>query len=114
MKKEQNEKDEILVGRNNLQNDRLTLSSERNDMFLHTKDYHSAHVIIKSMGREIPDKVIEYAAEICAYYSKAKNSDKVPVDYTLRKFVKKPNGLKTGMVIYTNHKTILVTPNPHF
>lgn len=105
---------EILVGRNNLQNDRLTLSSERNDMFLHTKDYHSAHVIIKSMGREIPDKVIEYAAEICAYYSKAKNSDKVPVDYTLRKFVKKPNGLKTGMVIYTNHKTILVTPNPHF
>lgn len=104
---------EILVGRNNLQNDRLTLSSERLDMFLHTKDYHSSHVIIKSNNREIPDNVIQYAAEICAYYSKAKNSDKVPVDYTLKKYVKKPHGMKTGMVIYTNHKTILVTPNQH-
>ncbi len=104
---------EILVGKNNIQNTRLTLSAERNDLWLHTKDYHSSHVIIKSESRQIPDEVILYAAEICAYYSKARSSDKVPVDYTLKKFVKRPSGIPSGMVYYTDNKTILVTPNSH-
>lgn len=104
---------EILVGKNNIQNDRLTLDADRTDVFVHTKDYHSAHVIIKAQNQEVPDKVIEFACEVCAFYSKAKNSTKVPVDYTLKKFVKKTSGLKTGMVIYTNQKTLLVTPNSH-
>lgn len=104
---------DILVGRNNLQNDRLTLGADRSDVFLHTKNYHSAHVIIKTDGRNVPDEVLLYAAEICAYFSSAKNSDKVPVDYTLKKFVKKPPDANTGKVFYTNQKTILVTPNKH-
>lgn len=103
----------ILVGRNNLQNTRLTSSAERNDLWLHTKDYHSAHVIIKTENREVPDDVLLYAAEICAFYSKASKSDKVPVDYTLKKYVKRPAGLPLGMVYYTDNKTILVTPNAH-
>lgn len=103
----------IFVGRNNLQNTRLTSSAERNDLWLHTKDYHSAHVIIKTEGRPVPDEVLLYAAEICAFYSKASKSDKVPVDYTLKKYVKRPAGLPLGMVYYTDNKTILVTPNSH-
>lgn len=104
---------DILVGRNNLQNTRLTSSADRNDLWLHTKDYHSAHVIIKTNGRTVPDDVLLYASEICAFYSKASKSDKVPVDYTLKKHVKRPQGLPLGMVYYTEQKTILVTPNSH-
>ncbi|MGN0818968.1 MAG: NFACT family protein [Christensenellaceae bacterium] len=103
----------IFVGKNNMQNDKLTLNASRNDVFVHAKDYHSAHVIIKTDGKTVPDDVILFSAEICAYYSKARNSDKVPVDYTLRKFVKKPQNINTGMVFYTNQKTILVTPHEH-
>lgn len=104
---------EILVGKNNVQNTKLTTSAERNDVWLHTKDYHSAHVIIKTSGKNVPNKVLQFAAEICAYYSKASNSDKVPVDYTLKKFVKRPSGLPMGMVYYTDQKTVYVTPNRH-
>ncbi len=104
---------EIFVGRNNLQNDRLTLSADRFDLWLHTKNYHSSHVIIKNKGVNIPDEVILFAAEICAYYSQARNSDKIPVDYTFKKFVKKPPKSPVGTVYYTDYKTILVTPNSH-
>lgn len=104
---------DIFVGRNNLQNTKLTTSAERSDMWLHTKDYHSAHVIIKTEGRVVPDEVLLFAAEVCAFYSKATKSDKVPVDYTLKKFVKRPSGLPLGMVYYTDNKTILVNPNAH-
>ncbi len=104
---------EIFVGRNNLQNDRLTLSADRYDLWLHTKNYHSSHVIIKSKGTTIPDEVILFAAEICAYYSQAKNSDKIPVDYTFKKFVKKPPKSPVGTVYYTDYQTILVTPSSH-
>lgn len=103
----------IYVGKNNMQNDKLTLSASRNDVFVHAKDYHSAHLIIKTDGKTVPDDVILFSAEICAYFSKARNSDKVPIDYTLRKFVKKPQNINTGMVFYTNQKTILVTPCEH-
>ena len=104
---------DIFVGRNNLQNERLLAEANRTDLWLHTKDYHSSHVIIRTENRPVPDMVLLFAAELCAYYSKAKSSDKVSVDYTLRKYVKKqPNG-KIGSVFYTDYKTILVTPNPH-
>ena len=79
-------------------------------MWLHTKDIHGSHVIIESNGREISDKAILEAAQLAAYNSKARNSDKVPVDYTLARYVSKPNGSKPGMVIYVNNKTIYVTP----
>ncbi|MCI6825459.1 MAG: NFACT family protein [Ruminococcus bromii] len=101
----------IFVGRNNRQNDKLTLkTAAKNDMWLHTKDIHGSHVIIESNGREISDKAILEAAQLAAYNSKARNSDKVPVDYTLARYVSKPNGSKPGMVIYVNNKTIYVTP----
>lgn len=103
----------ILTGRNNLQNDRLLKSVSPRDMWLHTQKYHSAHVIIISEGREIPDDVLQTAAEICAYYSDARGGNKVPVDYTYRSFVKKPPKCNAGFVIYTDFKTILVDPDAH-
>ena len=105
---------EILVGKNNVQNERLTFSSDRADVWLHTKDFHSAHVIIKTKGKAVEDKVLLYAAEICAYYSDARTVDKVPVDHTLKKYVKKNNNNVVGSVFYTNQKTLYVTPDPHF
>ncbi len=100
----------ILVGKNNIQNDALTFSSDKNDVWFHVKDYHSSHVIVKGAS-PIPDNVILVASSICAYNSKAKQSDKIAVDYTLKKFVKKPPKSKLGSVIYTDYKTIIVTPN---
>lgn len=101
----------IFVGRNNRQNDKLTLkTAAKNDMWLHTKDIHGSHVIIESEGRDISDTAVFEAARLAAYNSKARHSDKVPVDYTLVRYVSKPNGSKPGMVIYVNNKTIYVTP----
>lgn len=104
---------EISAGRNNVQNDRLVTEAERADIWLHTKNYHSSHVIIRTKGKNVPDNVLLFAAQICAYYSNAKSGDKIPVDYTLRKFVKKPAGAPLGKVYYTEQKTLLVTPDPH-
>ena len=103
----------IKVGRNNIQNDTVTFSAARDDVWLHTKDFHSSHVIIETGGRSVPDDVLLCGAEICAYYSKARNGDKVPVDYCQKRFVKKPPKAKPGGVIYTDFKTVLVTPSPH-
>lgn len=101
----------ILVGRNNKQNDKLTLkTAAKNDMWLHTKDIHGSHTIIISDGREISDTAIVEAAQLAAYHSKARNSSQVPVDYTLVRYVSKPSGAKPGMVIYVNNKTVYVTP----
>lgn len=101
----------ILVGRNNLQNDRLTLkTASKTDMWLHTKDIHGSHVIIRADGREISDTAITEAASLAAYHSKARNSSKVPVDFTLVKHVSKPNGAMPGMVIYVNNRTVYVEP----
>lgn len=101
----------IYVGRNNKQNDKLTLKTARNyDMWLHTKDIPGSHVIIVSDNREITDTAILEAASLAAYNSKAKDSDNVPVDYTIVKNVSKPSGAKPGMVIYVNNKTVYVTP----
>lgn len=103
----------IYVGRNNRQNDKLTLkTASKTDMWLHTKDIHGSHTIIEGNGRAISDTAIVEAAQLAAYHSKARNSSQVPVDYTLVKFVSKPSGAKPGMVIYVNNKTVYVTPMP--
>lgn len=101
----------ILVGKNNTQNDRLTLKlSSPNDTWLHTKDIPGSHVIIRAKQQDISEKTLYEAAILAAYYSKGKFSSNVPVDYTERKNVKKPSGAKPGMVIYVNNSTIYVTP----
>ena len=101
----------ILVGRNNRQNDTLTLkTASKTDMWLHTKDIHGSHTIIIGEGREISDTAILEAARLAAYHSKARQSSQVPVDYTLVKHVSKPGGSKPGMVIYVNNRTVYVTP----
>lgn len=101
----------IYVGKNNKQNDYLTLKMAINsDMWLHTKNIPGSHVIIRFDGEEIPETTIFEAAMLAAYYSKGKMSSKVPVDYTLKKNVKKPSGAKPGMVIYETNSTMYVTP----
>lgn len=102
----------VLVGKNNKQNDYLTLKLARStDIWLHTKNIHGSHTIIKTNGQAVSDDTIITAAKICAYYSKARNGENVPVDYTFVKYVKKPSGAKPGMVIYTDNKTVYVTPD---
>ena len=105
----------ILVGRNNKQNDMLTTKlAEKSDIWLHTKNITGSHVIIRAGGQEVPDDTVIYAARLAAFHSKAKNSSQVPVDYVPVKFVKKPSGAKPGMVIFTNNRTLYVTPlNPN-
>lgn len=101
----------ILVGRNNVQNDKLTLKTARNyDLWFHTKDIPGSHTIIVSQGETPDDETILYAAQLAAYHSRAKESSKVPVDYTLIKYVSKAVGAKPGMVIYKNQKTLFVKP----
>jgi predicted ribosome quality control (RQC) complex YloA/Tae2 family protein len=103
---------EIYVGKNNVQNDYLTLKFAVNqDIWLHTKDIPGSHVIIKTDGKEVDDDTLKEAANLAAFYSKGRMSSKVPVDYTWRKNVKKPNGAKPGMVIYENNFTIYITPD---
>ena len=101
---------EILVGKNSLQNDRLTQSAGGNETWLHAKDMPGSHVIIRTEG-EVPLTTLRQAALLAAWYSKGKNSSTVPVDYTLRKYVKKPSGAAPGKVIYTHQKTVYVTPD---
>ena len=99
----------VLVGKNNKQNDYLTLKyAKKNDIWLHTKDIHGSHVIIETNGLNPSFETIKSVAIITAKHSQAKFSSKVPVDYTQVKYVKKPSGSKPGMVIYTNYKTIYV------
>lgn len=101
---------DIYVGRNNIQNDLLTLKlANKNDMWLHTKDIPGSHVIIKNIG-DIPETTLLEAGNLSAFYSKSQNSSSVPVDYTQVRNVKKPSGAKPGMVIYTTNKTIYITP----
>lgn len=101
----------IRVGRNNLQNDQLTLkSSFKSDLWLHTQKIHGSHVIISCEGQEPDEQTIMEAAQLAAYYSQARESQNVPVDYTLVKNVKKPVGAKPGMVIYDHYRTLYVDP----
>ncbi|MBR3968472.1 MAG: NFACT family protein [Clostridia bacterium] len=101
----------ILVGKNNLQNDYITCTlASKGDMWFHTKNIHGSHVVVFCGGQELSDETIKQAASLAAKNSKAATSSNVPVDYTPIKYVKKPNGAKAGMVIYTTNKTIFVTP----
>lgn len=105
----------VLVGRNNIQNDKLSLKTAmKTDMWLHTQKTPGSHVIICGEGKEISDLSIEQAAVIAATYSKASESSLVPVDYTRVKQLKKPNGAKAGMVIYHEYWTIIVKPDKGF
>lgn len=101
----------LLVGKNNVQNDYITLKlAKAHDIWFHTKEIHGSHAVLITNGKEPPMDVLIRCAQIAAYYSKAKMSSNVPVDYTQVKFVKKPSGSKPGFVIYTHNKTINVTP----
>lgn len=102
----------ILVGKNNKQNDNLTCKiAKKNDLWFHTKDIHGSHVVLRlDKNKKATDSIIYKCATIAAYYSKAKLSQNVPVDYTFIKYVRKPNGAKPGMVIYTDNKTLYVNP----
>ena len=101
----------VFVGRNNKENDWLTLSfANKNDIWFHTQDIHGSHVILKTDKKAIDDDILVKCAEIAAKHSKAKNSSNVPVDYCPVQFVKKPHGAKPGMVIFTNNKTLNVKP----
>lgn len=101
---------EILVGKNNTQNDKLTFKDALPEYtWLHTKDVHGSHVIIRHEG-DVPKQTLLEAAKLAAYYSQARESDRVQVDFTKKKLVKKPSGAKPGMAIYTGQRTIFVTP----
>ena len=98
----------ILVGKNNLQNDKLTFTAEPNEWWLHAKDMPGSHVIVASADPD--EETLRMAARLAARYSKGASAGKVPVDMTRRRYVKKPAGAKPGFVIYTNQKTVLAEP----
>ena len=100
----------ILVGKNAAQNDRITLSARPDEMWLHAKDMPGSHVIVCHEG-EIPRETMKQAALLAAWYSKGQRSSLVPVDYTARRYVKKPSGAAPGRVIYTHQKTAYMTPD---
>lgn len=103
---------EILVGRNNRQNDQLTLKTARAaDIWLHTQGIAGSHVIIRTDGKTPSEQTLFEAAQLAAFHSKGRNGSGVAVDYTAVKFVKKPAGAKPGMVIFTNNRTLFVTPD---
>ncbi len=101
----------FFVGRNNSENDQLLSTCAKDDLWLHAKDYHSSHVVIVSNGKSVPEKVILTASEVCAYYSKGRESGRAEIVYTKRKNVKKPRGAKAGFVTYDEYSSILVAPN---
>ena len=102
----------VYVGKNNVQNNYVTFKlASAQDVWLHTQKIHSSHAVIVAQNGEVPDSVIEKAAQICAYYSQARESDKVPVDYTRRCNVKKPSKAPLGFVVYNSYRTVLVTPD---
>ena len=102
---------EILVGKNNAQNDALTFKTALpNEIWLHAKNIPGSHVVIRG-GGEPREATLREAAALAAYYSRARGSQNVPVDYTPRKYVKKPGGAKPGMVIYTTNRTVYATPD---
>ncbi len=101
----------VLIGRNNKENDVLTLeTASKGDYWLHTKDIPGSHVIVRTEGREITETAIFEAAALAALNSKAKNSANVPVDYVPVRYVKKPSGAKPGKVIFTHNRTVYVDP----
>ena len=102
----------ILVGKNNSQNDRLTTKqADKRDIWLHTQKIHGSHVILCTEGAQPDLQSVTEAAMLAAWFSQGRTGQKVPVDYTPVKFVKKPAGARPGMVVYTTYETAYVTPN---
>ena len=105
----------IYVGRNNKENDYLTLKfANKTDLWFHTQDIHGSHVILKSENKTPSNDLLTKIASIAAFHSKGRNSSNVPVDYCEVKYVKKPNNAKPGMVIYTHQHTLVVKPSINF
>lgn len=103
---------DMYVGKNNYQNDELTFKfATGNDWWFHSKNVPGSHVIIKCNNEEPPISTFEEAASLAAFYSKNKNSDKVEIDYTQKKNVKKPNGSKPGFVVYYTNYSMVATPD---
>ena len=99
---------EVLVGRNNTQNDELTTKlARRTDFWLHVKNLHGSHVILRCDGREPSEEALRFAANLAVRYSQAKDSGKAAVDYTMVRNVRKPSGALPGRVIYTDYRTVL-------
>ena len=101
---------EVLVGRSNVQNDQLTKKADKRDYWFHTQHIHGSHVILRCAGQTPGDEDLREAAMLAAYFSQAKESSGVPVDYCPVKFVKKPAGARPGMVTYDNYRTLYITP----
>jgi predicted ribosome quality control (RQC) complex YloA/Tae2 family protein len=102
----------ILVGRNNVQNDLLTLkTADKRDIWLHAQKIHGSHVILRTGGAEADERSLTEAALLAAYFSQARESAGVPVDYTPVRNVKKPAGARPGMVVYETYRTLRVTPD---
>lgn len=103
---------DIYVGKNNLQNDFLTFHfAQGNDIWMHAKKAHGSHVIVKTNGKEVPDRTYEEAGALAAYYSQSRQAPKVEIDYIEKKHVKKPAGGKPGFVIYHTNYSLLAIPS---
>ena len=103
----------IFVGRNNRQNDQLSMKTARkDDLWLHIQKFHGTHVIIACAGMRPPDRTVTEAAMLAAFYSQAKNGQNVPVDVTQVRNLRKPSGAKPGVVVYDRYQTVIVTPDP--
>lgn len=104
---------EILVGRNNIQNDELTTkTARRTDLWLHTQKVHGSHVIVRCEGGEPPARTLEQAASLAVWHSQAREGGKTPVDYTMVRNVRKPSGALPGKVIYTEYRTLSAVADP--
>ena len=103
----------VLVGKNNLENDNLVKTAHPSDMWFHIKNGRSSHVLLKVQGKSVTDKIIVACAEICAYFSADRESDKTEVVYTEKRYVKKPPQSPLGFVTYTEYKSVVVMPNMH-
>ena len=101
---------DILVGKSNTQNDRITKEARGEDVWMHTQGFHGSHLVIRARGKKVPQGVLEKAAAIAAFYSKARQSENVPVDYTQAKNVHKKKGAAPGKVDYFGAKTLYVNP----
>ena len=103
---------DIYVGRNNFQNDYLTFRfAQGNDIWMHAKKAHGSHVIIRTEGREVPDRTYEEAGALAAWYSEARQADKTEIDYIEKKHVKKPAGAKPGFVVYYTNYSLMAKPS---
>lgn len=103
---------DMYVGKNNFQNDKLTFDfANGNDMWFHAKKMPGSHVVVRTNGDELPDRTYEEAARLAAYYSSGRNADKVEIDYTIKKNVKKPAGGKPGFVVYYTNYSMAISPD---